>query len=72
MFTGIIEEVGEVRSNVEGEIRIKAKKILWGTQKGWVGRGMPRLQSQLPANEGSRRIAPPGRARPDQMASLNS
>lgn len=34
MFTGIIEEVGEVRSNVEGEIRIKAKKILWGTNLG--------------------------------------
>jgi riboflavin synthase len=34
MFTGIIEEVGEVRSNVEGEIVIKAKKILWGTNLG--------------------------------------
>jgi riboflavin synthase len=34
MFTGIIEEVGEVRSNVEGEIAIKAKKVLWGTNLG--------------------------------------
>lgn len=34
MFTGIIEEVGEVRSNAEGEIAIKAKKILWGTNLG--------------------------------------
>jgi riboflavin synthase len=34
MFTGIIEEVGEVRSNVEGEITIKARKVLWGTNLG--------------------------------------
>ena len=34
MFTGIIEEVGEVRSNAEGEIVIKAKKVLWGTNLG--------------------------------------
>jgi len=34
MFTGIIEEVGEVRTNVEGEIVIKAKKVLWGTNLG--------------------------------------
>ncbi len=34
MFTGIIEEVGEVRSNEEGTIAIKAKKILWGTNLG--------------------------------------
>ncbi len=34
MFTGIIEEVGEIRSNVEGEIAIKAKKVLWGTNLG--------------------------------------
>ncbi len=34
MFTGIIEELGTVRSNVEGEIAIKAKKVLWGTNLG--------------------------------------
>jgi riboflavin synthase len=34
MFTGIIEEVGEVRSNADGEIVIKAKKVLWGTNLG--------------------------------------
>lgn len=34
MFTGIIEEVGEVRANSEGEIAIKAKKVLWGTNLG--------------------------------------
>jgi riboflavin synthase len=34
MFTGIIEEVGEVRTNSEGEIAIKAKKVLWGTNLG--------------------------------------
>ena len=34
MFTGIIEEVGEIRSNAEGEIAIKAKKVLWGTNLG--------------------------------------
>ena len=34
MFTGIIEEVGEVRSNADGEIAIKAKKVLWGTNLG--------------------------------------
>jgi riboflavin synthase len=34
MFTGIIEEVGEVRSNREGEILIRAKKVLWGTNLG--------------------------------------
>ncbi len=34
MFTGIIEEVGTVRSNREGEIAIKAKKVLWGTNLG--------------------------------------
>lgn len=34
MFTGIIEEVGTVRSNHEGEIAIKAKVVLWGTNLG--------------------------------------
>ena len=34
MFTGIIEEVGTVRSNNEGEIIIAAKKVLWGTNLG--------------------------------------
>jgi riboflavin synthase len=34
MFTGIIEEVGTVRSNAEGEIAIKAKQVLWGTNLG--------------------------------------
>ena len=34
MFTGIIEEVGEVRSNADGEIAIKAKQVLWGTNLG--------------------------------------
>jgi riboflavin synthase len=34
MFTGIIEEVGEVRSAAEGELAIAAKKVLWGTNLG--------------------------------------
>jgi riboflavin synthase len=34
MFTGIIEEVGTVRSAREGEIAIAAKKVLWGTNLG--------------------------------------
>lgn len=34
MFTGIIEEVGTVRSVGEGEITIAAKKVLWGTNLG--------------------------------------
>src|SRR6185436_1509687 len=34
MFTGIIEELGTVTSNVEGEIAIKAKVVLWGTNLG--------------------------------------
>ncbi len=34
MFTGIIEEVGTVRSAHEGEIVIAAKKVLWGTNLG--------------------------------------
>jgi riboflavin synthase len=34
MFTGIVEELGTVRSNVEGEIAIKAKTVLWGTNLG--------------------------------------
>ncbi len=34
MFTGIIEELGTVRSNAEGEIAIKAKMVLWGTNLG--------------------------------------
>src|SRR6185295_14087239 len=34
MFTGIIEELGTIRSNTEGEIAIKAKVVLWGTNLG--------------------------------------
>jgi len=34
MFTGIIEELGTINSNVEGEIAIKAKIVLWGTNLG--------------------------------------
>ncbi len=34
MFTGIIEEVGEVSTHADGEIVIKAKKVLWGTNLG--------------------------------------
>jgi len=34
VFTGIIEEVGTVRSVGEGEITIAAKKVLWGTNLG--------------------------------------
>jgi riboflavin synthase len=34
MFTGIIEEVGEVRAVGEGELAIKAKLVLWGTNLG--------------------------------------
>lgn len=34
MFTGIIEEVGTVRSVAEGELAISAKTVLWGTNLG--------------------------------------
>src|SRR5438876_5454534 len=34
MFTGIIEEVGTVRSVSEGDIAIAAKRVLWGTNPG--------------------------------------
>jgi riboflavin synthase len=34
MFTGIIEEVGTVGSVENGELRIKAKVVLWGTNLG--------------------------------------
>src|SRR5947209_7188261 len=34
MFTGIIEEVGTVRSVSEGDIAIAAKRVLWGTNLG--------------------------------------
>jgi riboflavin synthase len=34
MFTGIVEEVGIVRSAREGELAIQAKKVLWGTNLG--------------------------------------
>lgn len=34
MFTGIVEEVGTVRSASEGELAIQAKKVLWGTNLG--------------------------------------
>lgn len=34
MFTGIIEEVGMVRVVTEGELKISAKTVLWGTNLG--------------------------------------
>ena len=34
MFTGIIEELGTVRHNENGELAIKAKVVLWGTNLG--------------------------------------
>ncbi len=34
MFTGIIEEVGTVRSVTDGELKIAAKTVLWGTNLG--------------------------------------
>jgi len=34
MFTGIIEELGTVRSAHEGELVISCKKVLWGTNLG--------------------------------------
>lgn len=34
MFTGIIEEVGTVRSAENGELVISAKQVLWGTNLG--------------------------------------
>ena len=34
MFTGIIEEVGTVRSAGDGDLAIAAKKVLWGTNLG--------------------------------------
>jgi riboflavin synthase len=34
MFTGIIEEVGTVRSVSEGHLAITAKQVLWGTNLG--------------------------------------
>ena len=34
MFTGIIEEVGTIRSVQNGELAIKAKVVLWGTNLG--------------------------------------
>ncbi|MEX2247613.1 MAG: riboflavin synthase [Dehalococcoidia bacterium] len=34
MFTGIIEEVGTVREAREGELVIRAKRVLWGTNLG--------------------------------------
>lgn len=34
MFTGIIEEVGTVRSAENGELVIAAKQVLWGTNLG--------------------------------------
>jgi riboflavin synthase len=34
MFTGIVEEVGTVRSVSEGELAIAARRVLWGTNLG--------------------------------------
>lgn len=34
MFTGIIEELGTVRTMAEGKLIINAKKVLWGTNLG--------------------------------------
>ena len=34
MFTGIVEELGTVRGNENGELAIKAKLVLWGTNLG--------------------------------------
>jgi riboflavin synthase len=34
MFTGIVEELGTVREHAGGELAIKAKLILWGTNLG--------------------------------------
>jgi len=34
MFTGIIEELGSVRANGDGELSVKAQKVLWGTNPG--------------------------------------
>ncbi len=34
MFTGIIEELGTVRGNENGELAINAKLVLWGTNLG--------------------------------------
>jgi len=34
MFTGIVEELGTVRSHAGGELAIKAKLVLWGTNLG--------------------------------------
>ena len=34
MFTGIVEELGTVRGHAGGELAIKAKLVLWGTNLG--------------------------------------
>jgi riboflavin synthase len=34
MFTGIVEELGTVREHADGELAIKAKLVLWGTNLG--------------------------------------
>ncbi len=34
MFTGIVEEVGTVRSHAPGKLVINAKKVTWGTNLG--------------------------------------
>ena len=34
MFTGIVEELGTVRANANGELAVNAKKVLWGTNLG--------------------------------------
>jgi riboflavin synthase len=34
MFTGIVEELGTVRANADGELAVDAKLVLWGTNLG--------------------------------------
>ena len=34
MFTGIVEELGTVRANANGELAVGAKLVLWGTNLG--------------------------------------
>ena len=34
MFTGIVEELGTVRGNGDGDLSVRAQKVLWGTNPG--------------------------------------